>query len=173
MVIGDKIRHSESQNFEVRQAHPHTEFFEVPPWVSFAADEGIRLNFCLQFLAIFSLFWGFITQNFPSFLPTSCYLYPWMVTCFHCTQPDSSWPATWVLFNAVPFGLPQVRVPFRVLWGYSTATGYTEASATVVSEYPYSTLKGTLACSSHSVAGWRNLDVYFWWMGRTNSHLLP
>ena len=27
----DKIRYSESQNFEVRQAHLRTKFFEVPP----------------------------------------------------------------------------------------------------------------------------------------------
>ena len=73
-------------------------------------------------------------------------------------------------------------VPLRVLWGYSTATGYTAASITVASEYPHSTLKGTLTCSSHSgtalyethIVGLRNLDVYsyfyalyilFWYSG--------
>ena len=31
VVNTDKIRYSESQNFEVRQAHPRRKFFEVPP----------------------------------------------------------------------------------------------------------------------------------------------
>ena len=37
--------------------------------------------------------------------------------------PDSFWPATWVPYNAVPLWLLQVGVRFRILWGYSSATG--------------------------------------------------
>ena len=42
-----------------------------------------------------------------------------------------------------------VEVLLRVLWGYSAATGCAVAFVTVASEYPHSTLKGTLTCSSH------------------------
>ena len=38
----------------------------------------------------------------------------------------------------------------RVLWAYSAATGCTVAPVTVASEYPHSTFKGTLTCSSHN-----------------------
>ena len=63
------------------------------------------------------------------------------------THPDSSWPATWVSYYAVPLWLLQVGVPLRVRWRYSSATACTVASqpfVTVASEYPHSTLKGTL-----------------------------
>ena len=42
--------------------------------------------------------------------------------CILPTQPDSSWPTTWVLYNAVPLRLLQVGVSLRVLWGYCDAT---------------------------------------------------
>ena len=60
-------------------------------------------------------------------------------------------PATWVSCNTVPMWLLQVGVPLRVLWGYSAAIGLTVAPPIITaSEYPDSTLKGTLTCSSHS-----------------------
>ena len=57
------------------------------------------------------------------------------------THPDSSWPARWVSYNAVPMWLLQVGAPFRVLFGHSAATVCTVALVTVVSEYPYGTFQ--------------------------------
>ena len=62
------------------------------------------------------------------------------------TQPDSSWPATWVSYYPVPLWLLQVAVPLRVLQGYSAATACAVDSqpfVSMASEYPHSTLNGT------------------------------
>ena len=82
------------------------------------------------------------------------------------THPDSSWPATWVPYNAIPLNLLQVGVPVWVLWEYFDATVTGATVHPEAAEYSHSTLNRTATWSSHSgtaythVTGRRNLDVY-------------
>ena len=72
----------------------------------------------------------------------------WLYVC-KCTHSDSSWPAMWISCNRVPMWLLQVRVPLRVLWGYSSSSYW------MCSSLCHSSLKSAfivplkLNCSSH------------------------
>ena len=83
-----------------------------------------------------------------------------------CTHEDSSWLATWVLYNEVSLWLLQVRVPMRVLWRYHTATGCAIASVTIAAPSKVLLLAAVtvvLCYMRHThMAGWRNPDVQTW-----------
>ena len=71
------------------------------------------------------------------------YLRVILVWASQLTHPNSSWPATWVSYFSVSLRLLQVRVPLRVLWGYSAATAW------------------AVACSLHSSSG--RYTFLIWW----------
>ena len=72
VVNGDKIRYSESQNSEVRQAHPGTNFFEVPPGASTIHQVPMLYTLATNVLREVEMLKLFFSQNLRGHLKNDC-----------------------------------------------------------------------------------------------------